>query len=219
MEPKQHVEMMVIGEEATLVNAFVVADEDGQLTLRPDRPVPDGASVCVRSDTEGWAYGRAQVVGTDVVVTVRGTARSDQREFFRVQGAIHCRYQIMRGEDSELARRRWKQHGTAPSDAWREPEPYMDFSASGLAFYDGEACAEEDILLLEIGVPEKPERYRTSARVVRLIPLSDEERAELDAKGRAAGAIQTVAIHFLDIEPDAIEALVAFTETIQETYI
>ena len=219
MEPKQHVEMMVIGDEATLVNAFVVSHEDGELTLRPDRPVPDGASVCVRSETEGWVYGRAHTVGTDVVVAVRGKTRSDQREFFRVQGAILCRYQILRGEDTELARRRWTQQGTAPEGTWNEPEPYMDFSASGLAFYEGEGCAEEDVMLLEIGIPDQPQRYRTSARVIRLIPLSEDEKASLAAEGRAAGATQTVAIHFLDIEPDAIEALVALTEVIQETYI
>ena len=219
MDSEQYVEMMVLGDEATLISAFVVTNEDGRLTLRPDRPVASGASVCVRSAEDGWAYGRVVSVEPDVVVEVRGTTRSDRREFFRVEGSIHCKYQVLKGPGHELARERWIQHGIAADVTWLTPDPFMDFSASGLKFQHTETCAADDVLLLEVGIPGTDKTYRTTAHVVRLFQLSEEERDELALAGGTGSATHAVAIHFLEIAPEAIEALVMWTESIQESLL
>lgn len=219
MDSEQYVEMMVLGEEATLISAFVVANEDGRLTLRPDRPVADGVSVCVRSSEDGWAYGRVVSVDPEVVVQVRGNRAADRREFFRVEGSIHCKYQVLKGPGHDLARERWVQHGEATDAEWLTPDPFMDFSASGLKFQHTETCASDDVLLLEVGVPGTDDTYRTTARVVRLFPLSQEERDELARAGGTGASTHAVAVHFLEIAPEAIEALVMWTESIQESFL
>ena len=91
MDSEQYVEMMVLGDEATLISAFVVANENGRLVLRPDRPVADGVTVVVRSSEDGWVHGRVVGVDPEVVVQIRGNRAADRREFFRIEGSIHCR--------------------------------------------------------------------------------------------------------------------------------
>jgi hypothetical protein len=93
----------------------------------------------------------------------------------------------------------------------RTPEPHMHFSPSGLSFDDGPHVEEGELLLLEIGVPDEPQAWRATARVVGVA------RIPIDERDDGPGATHRIACAFDAVPPDAIEALRRYTRRIQET--
>ena len=166
----------------------------------------EGEAVCLQTGHSApWLYGK--VVGDDdpgVKIAIDGTHTPDRREFSRVWGPLHLRYQVSNDEGFELASLRWLRNGQGVGPRWSRPPMFMDFSGSGARFeVRGKAdCAAEDRLLIGIRIPGDETEHRLTARVVRLL--------ENDTQ---------VAIHFMEASDGAVSALVDFAERIQEQLV
>jgi len=214
----QPVELVILGASAQLIAARIDGRTDDLLELTAESPVEAGAAVCVR-EGEVWLYGKVESCeGAIVTVRVRGSSAPDRREFSRVYGAVRARYVVVDG-DGELARKRWIQLGNAPDGEWCEPDPFMDFSGSGLKFHDQQSCKSGDTLLMELSVQGASEPFRLTASVIRVDPIPDDERDEMPWEEGAVIPTHTIAVHFVDAPPNAIHALVRFAERIQEAFI
>jgi len=148
-------------------------------------------------------------------VQSRTVVPRDKRIFPRTWGGIKLRYQVAQGEQV----RPWLDRGVAASTVWYEPDPWMDFSGSGLKFEDLERCAPDDTLLLDLSIPPRDVRYRASARVVRLLPIPPEEQAMIEREEGQLLPTHQVAVQFLELPSEAIEALMDFTLRVQDALI
>jgi hypothetical protein len=149
--------------------------------------------------------------GAAVTLSIRRSQPRDKREFPRMQGGIQLRYTTLSPPDA-AAEAAWADRGEAPEGAqWRVPDPFMDFSASGLKFDDAPVCADGDRLLMELEVPTAEGRWRGVARVVRVSPIPEDEREE----GADAESTHYIAVEFTQLPAEAIEALMHFTLHLQ----
>lgn len=160
----------------------------------------------------------ASAAGNRVELEVDRVVRRDKRAFPRMVGGIRVRYRVLIPGLHAVEEGR---HG-AEADGeptWHEPDPFMDFSASGLRFEGQAHCRAGDVLLMQIRVPPHKEVWEATARVVRLEPIPPEE-LELDQEeGEEAPASHWIAVQFLDIPKDAVEALMDFTLKLQDALI
>ncbi len=193
----------VLGEQAGL---FEVKLEEADHSLSP------GGLVVLN-----WIHHEhARVSGTVVKrdgpflrVMERRRKPRDRRVFPRLVGGIPLRYRVVQADEAEVVTARWMAGApdAAPADQWRQPDPFMNFSTTGLRFDDLPVCHSGDVLLCELGVGSRPERWRAVATVVRLIPVEDP--TELPE------ATHHVAVMFIDAPVAMAEALEAYTLQLQ----
>ena len=107
----------------------------------------------------------------------------------------------------------------AGDGVWHEPDPFMDFSASGLKFEDQPYCQVNDLILLEMMVPPAKELWHATARVLRVEPITPEEDEEQGRDQEKPLATHQIAINFLDVPEKMSEALAAFTLGIQDALL
>ena len=168
----------------------------------PDRPVRMKGLVVRRE-------GRLLRVETERVVP------PDKRSFPRMYGGIHVRYRVLAEGEGDAAVRAAGEGGE-----WREPDPFMDFSGTGLRFEDRLCCKPKDLLLLELALPSSERRWRVKARVVRVEPIRPEDLERRDREtGREPAATHQIAVQFVDLPADATEALTAFAMRIQDALL
>ena len=179
---------------------------DGQrYELRLRRPEPDLQTGAHTTLVFGDVRIRALIVVeiNELSVSVNSSRGPvNKRAFPRMFGSIHLRYRHIDAAAAEHHIRDWLFHISEPDDTWHSPDPFMNFSASGLRFQDEAPREIGDLLLLEMGIPTAPERWRATARVVRL---------EHDGEGKSF-----VAVRFLDLPAEAQETLQRFTHRLQE---
>ncbi|MFH1464547.1 MAG: PilZ domain-containing protein [Pseudomonadota bacterium] len=212
---------------------FLAADPPlivpGRVTCRDE----DSCDVLLASEEHGFSEGMQVIVDAGEATDLRVVGNiafvqdnllhveshtvvpRDKRIFPRTWGGIRLRYQVAEGRHV----RPWIDHGEPPSTAWHEPDPFMDFSGSGLKFEDLERCAADDTLLLELSIPPSESWYRASARVVRLLPIPPEEQAMIDREEGQPLPTHQVAVQFLELPPEAVEALMDFTLRVQDALI
>ena len=145
-----------------------------------------------------------------IVVRVRRVPPPDHREYPRVEGAVHVVWHVSPQGDGGVTA--WT-IGAPPTGPQYTPDPFMNFSATGLLFEDVDACREGDTLLFVLRIPRAPKEWRGAARVVRVTPIPDEERDP------ALTATHRIAVHFTHLAEDAVEALRQHTLRIQEAYL
>ena len=214
----RNVELVILGDSAQILQAVILSDDGAEVRLKVDGAVEVGCRVCIR-ESNTWLYGKVEhCEGQDLRINVRGTSTSDRREFSRVYGAIQTRYQVVKG-DSTLACKRWMSRGESTQGPWFVPDPFMDFSGSGLMFHDQETCSDGDTLLMELRVQGSEEVFRVTADVVRLLLIAPEERDETPFAEGAAIPSHRVAVHFLEAPANVIHALVEFAAKIQEAFL
>lgn len=149
------------------------------------------------------------VMGTDgacASIAVEKSVRRDLREYPRTYGGIQLRYRVLGADGAAAACESWMAGETTEADQglWRRPDPYMNFSATGLRFEEPEAtCHDGDLVLLEMDVPTSPVPWRALGEVVRCAPLPEEEQTE--------DATHFIALTFSDIPSEASQALARFT--------
>lgn len=134
----------------------------------------------------------------------------DKRVFPRTVGGISLRYRLVYTDDPEVVAARWmagRDDLAAPSE-WREPDPFMNFSASGLRFEDSLSVELGDIVLCDVSVGANPTRWRAVATVMRIFPIAPEHRDVPDATHH-------VAVMFMDAPVLLVEALEAYTLQLQ----
>jgi len=145
--------------------------------------------------------------GGDMNLTIKRSQPRDKREFPRMHGGIQLRYTVVQDVGAADA---WVSRGeSAPTIEWFTPDPFMDFSASGLKFDDAPNCADNDLLLVHLEVPTAEGSWRGVARVVRVSEILPEDREEGNA------ATHHVAVEFQTLPAEAIEALMTFTLHLQ----
>lgn len=210
------VEVVVLGTTATVLSARLMWRGEESLGLAMSPMLPRGTPVCIRThEGDRWMHGRVDSDGTEVLhVSVRGTQPRDRREFNRSWGAIRVRWKVAEGNEID----RWMT-GEEVGGAWHRPDPFMDFSGSGLKFHDATAPAAGEMVLVELGLPRERALHRATARVVRVREIPLEERDEAPHEPGATIPTHAVAIHFEDIAPGTTEALVGFGERIAEALI
>lgn len=198
-----------------IAQGTVVRSEGDELDIEVDTAgIPAGARLILQ-------FGGADAAGPRAVIVVRAaetgllhtrlvkTAPPDKREYPRVHGAVHVRYRVAPGDDAEDA---WMRGEDVPG-AERVPDPFMNFSATGLAFDDRDVAHEGDVLLVDFDVPQDPRTWRATARVVRVAPIPIDERDE------GVDATHRVAIAFERISEDAVDALGRYTLRIQDAWL
>lgn len=122
-------------------------------------------------------------------------AHHEKRYFPREDGGLEVQYKPV--ESLERAAKGWLHglHEVDDSD-WMHPPPFMNFSGSGLRFEVAAALPEDSGVLLSFKIPGDPNLYRATARVVRC---------------DAIGAHTYAAVEFVEIAPEAVQALADFT--------
>lgn len=149
--------------------------------------------------------------GSRLAVRVVKVPKPDLREFPRMMGGIELRYALApKGETPEVLT--WLAGGAMPAVA-RSPDPYMSFSTGGFAFDDIETCAEGDLLMLDFLVPDHPQRFRATGRVVRV------SRIPIDERDEGVDATHRIAVTLENVSPEARAALVDHTARCQEAYL
>jgi len=158
--------------------------------------------------------GRRLRVKTERVVNV------DKRDFPRLQGGISVRYRKLGETENEDAVKAWFSGKDAAAEGlWRVPDPFMDFSGSGLRFEDRLCCGEGDLLLLEMQIPPSGSRWRATARVVRVIPLRKEDEETSQPGARQDAPTHHIAVAFDQVPHEAAEALAAYALRIQDALL
>ncbi|MBU0553782.1 hypothetical protein KJ940_20085 [Myxococcota bacterium] len=131
----------------------------------------------------------------------------EQRIWPRLTGGIPLRFRPLKVDEDPEA---WLQgaEDDAPLDAWSVPDPLMNFSLSGLRFEDDQPhLQDEDLLLCELGVAARPERWRALLRVVRVVEIPEEIR---DCE-----ATHEIAVQFERLPLEAADALTEYTLRLQ----
>lgn len=201
------VDLYVMGAAMRSLPGRIVRHEGEQLWVALNQGVLEsGEAVCLQTTTSApWLYGK--VVGSEdegVIIHIDGSHTPDRREFSRVWGPLHLRFQVVGEEGFELAARRWLRNAQGIGPRWQHPPMFMDFSGSGARFeVRGKLdCQADDRILVGIRIPGDDPEHRLTARVVRF--LDDDTQ---------------LAIHFLESTDGAIATVVGFAERIQEQMV
>jgi hypothetical protein len=167
-----------------------------------------------------WGNDRLRILGQvraidaeRVEIDIRNSLPPDKRAYPRLFGGIEVRYKAVPRETwSEVSSAWLAGEAPAPDATWQTPDPFMDFSVSGLKFEGPAPFVGGDFLLVELKVPLEDQAHRTTARVVRVDPLPTESESD-------SVSHMQVAIHFLDLTRPTAEALVRFTLHLQEALL
>lgn len=170
-----------------------------------------GAQVIMSASDQQVARLTAQIThcASNLVTLNRGSVRPrDKRLYPRLFGNIPLQYCHLADEDEATISQWLNQQPTQRALSLRTPEPFMNFSVSGLCFEDDAQYQLGDFMLLEFSVGERPQRWRASGRVVRI-----------DAMPEEGEGVHSVAVNFEALPDGAMEALSDFTITIQEALL
>jgi hypothetical protein len=163
----------------------------------------------------------AAIEGNRLRVETERVVPPDKRSFPRMFGGIHVRYRVLaEGEIGELGSA-WVSGAAAPGKEgeWREPDPFMDFSGTGLRFEDQLHCRTKDLLLIELAVPSSEDRWHGTARVVRVDPIGPEDLEGRDEEERKRAPTHQIAVEFVELPTEATEAITSFAMRIQDALL
>jgi len=192
--------------------------EEPEPRLEPGmRVVLDGGpdrDVRIRGRVAGMEGNRLRVETERVVPP-------DKRSFPRMHGGIHVRYRVLASGEAEKTASAWLEGRDAPGreGEWREPDPFMDFSGTGLRFEDELRCCKEDLMLIELRLPASEDLWRATARVVRVDPIRPEDLEGREEPKKESAPTHQIAVQFVDLPTDATEALTAFGMRIQDALL
>jgi hypothetical protein len=155
----------------------------------------------------------AEREGSRLRVETERVVPSDKRSFPRMYGGIHVRYRVLAADPEGKIASAWVDGEDVPGNEgeWRAPDPFMDFSGTGLRFEDQLHCATNDLLLMELALPSSEDRWRATARVVRVDPIRPEEEEGPGKEKEPPAPTHQVAVQFVDLPTEATEALTADT--------
>ena len=187
----------------------------------PVPPVSNGSQVILdftQEERPRVIAAVSEIQGRRLRVSEKSVSHRDKRAFPRLYGSVQLRYRKQESTEGEAALHTWLAGGLEEAGAtWRKPDPFMNFSVTGLKFEDQETCADGDVLLLEFSVPTSSKIFRCRSRVARVAVL---EGAAEDTYSEREGESVTppthsIAVEFLDMPHDGREALSEFTLLIQ----
>ncbi len=192
--------------------------EEPEPRLEPGmRVVLDGGpdrDIRIRGRVAGMEGNRLQVEAERVVPP-------DKRSFPRMYGGIHVRYRVLDSDEPEKTLSTWLDGGedSGTEGEWREPDPFMDFSGTGLRFEDELRCSRGDLMLIELRLPASEDLWRATARVVRVDPIRPEDLEGRVETKKEPFSTHQIAVQFVELPTDATEALTAFGMRIQDALL
>ncbi len=205
----------------------VTGQEEGRCELVLEEPEPrlePGMRVVLEGgpDREVRIKGLvAEREGRRLRVDTQRVVPPDKRSFPRMYGGIHVRYRVLSAGEGETMAAAWASGDDAPGKEgeWREPDPFMDFSGTGLRFEDQLKCRTNDMLLMELALPGSEKRWNATARVVRVDPIRPEDLEGHDEEHRNKVPTHQIAVQFTHLPTGATEALTAFAMRIQDALL
>lgn len=129
-------------------------------------------------------------------VEITRVAHHEKRYFPREDGGLEVQFKPVEGPLEKVSKGWIQGLHEVDAESWQHPPPFMNVSGSGLRFQVKHELPAGAGLLLSFRIPEDDASYRATARVVRC-----------DEHGQATHA----AVEFVDIPPDAVQALADFT--------
>ncbi len=206
--------MWATGPAPVIVDATVTQTSAGPIELRLSEylDLPRGSRVIV--ERVGDVNPRHLLCDVthqagELVAARRVRIHAEERRVWpRMVGRIDLRYCVASPDTAD----RWLRDPDA-ADPQHQPEPFMSFSAGGLAFDDADLAEVGDMLCMRIAVPGIPGSWRCTARVVRVWPLSEDEQDP------TWPTTHCVACAFEEIPEDAVSALVQYTWRIQDALL
>jgi hypothetical protein len=153
--------------------------------------------------------------GNQLTCTQQQIREREQRAFPRLHGGLPVRYRVLTADEAADERTAWMSGDDGPNQrgTWLTPDEFMNFSVTGLRFDAPDVAGEGDELLIELGVRGRRDRWRCTARVVRLFDIPPDEQFE------GSNSKHRLAISFEDIPEDAQHALSEMTLDIQEALL
>lgn len=187
-----------------------------ELELPEDGPFFPLQARLILEFPEGRAIGTVtQAEGRQLVVQT-GQPRRELREYPRMHAGLNLRYQVLRATSGrapdEASSELWLSGGELQNQDSTEytPDPYMNFSATGVQFEDVPSCTDGDVLYISFQVPDRPSTYRAIGRVVRVSPVPASEQD---------GASHRIAVHFTHLPETAAVALRDYTLRLQGAFL
>jgi len=195
------------GGVPVLTHAQVLRAERGNvyLTLSSRSSLDAGARVILEpTDGDAARHIVAIIAASERNLTARiiSASNRDRREYPRLSGRVDVRYGACANGAAAAS---WMRGDDLPGID-RAPSPWMEFSATGLAFEDSPQVREGEDLLMDLRLPGQRTRWRCVARVIRLLPIPDAD----------GPATHRVCVNFEQIPPEATVALAHYTLRVQE---
>jgi hypothetical protein len=163
----------------------------------------------------------AGMEGNRLRVEAQRLVPPDKRSFPRMHGGIHVRYRVPPSAEAEKIASAWIDGKSEPGaqEEWREPDPFMDFSGTGLRFEDELHCNKDDVMLIELRLPASSDLWRATARVVRVDAIRPEELEGRTKSRKGSAPTHQIAVQFVELPAEATEALTAFAMRIQDALL
>ena len=152
-----------------------------------------------------------EVKGPRILCSSKRLREAERRDYPRLHGGVPLRFRIIHGTGAYELAAEWIEGSDAPlqEGEWIEPDDFMNFSVTGLAFDGNDHAKSEDLLLIEMSFRSQPKPVRATARVIRVLPIED---VDGDAKHT-----HRIAVNF-EVLPDvARRALADLTLDIQDS--
>ncbi|HND29792.1 MAG TPA: hypothetical protein PLA94_07320 [Myxococcota bacterium] len=135
----------------------------------------------------------------------------DQRDAARLYAGLRLSYCVVpAGTPVDVAA--WMAGGEARGEL-HQPDPYMNFSLTGLQFEDVDRCSGGDSILFTLQLPKKRAVWRGVGRVVRVgvIPTGERESE--------SHATHRIAMQFTELPEEARAALLDLTGRMQNNWL
>ena len=165
------------GDVPFLARGRVRNHTQGTYTIDVDRDasmLPTGARIILSSSSGSGDRVVARVDsvhGNEVVCSQHQLRQRERREFPRLHGGLPVRYRRVPQAAFTATAARWLRGSTDPKvvgapEEWIQPGRFMNYSVTGLRFRTDEAIELDEVLLIELGVPDSNERWRCTGRCV-----------------------------------------------------
>jgi hypothetical protein len=142
--------------------------------------------------------------GQQIQVSCAAAHDRDKRDFPRLCAGLPIRYRVASAEDGQA----WVAGSPAPTQGWFTPDPFMNFSVSGLRFDADRSVQADDLLALDFAIADGSPRWRITARVIRVFTPESED-----------SPTHSVAVSFAHLPEGANTALSELTLKIQDNLL
>tara|TARA_B110000037_G_C17106126_1_gene499899 strand:- start:1022 stop:1699 length:678 start_codon:yes stop_codon:yes gene_type:complete len=150
----------------------------------------------------------SEVQGSHMKAAQKAVSEPDKRAFPRLYGSVDLAFRAIKPDESEASIDAWISSGLETAgESWHSPDPFMNFSVTGLKFEEYTTHKIGDVILLGFTVPTSESIFRCRGKVARCKELPNQSGVAIKSN--------SIAVEFLDMSPEGREALSEFTLLIQ----
>jgi len=201
------------GEVPLMVNGAISSHSDAGVQLHCESgasKLQHGAKVVLtitgsEEKRTGTITGLVEAADGTFVVDFTDHERhsADKRDFPRLHAGLPISYMPATTESAQA----WVD-GESVDGEWTTPDPYMNFSVSGLRFDAAHNLKQGDLLNITLQIGGADESWRVTGRVVRVFEVPVDSPAAC-----------SVAVSFEHLPTDALDALSDLTLQIQDSLL